>query len=510
MPLNKIRQVISVIFFLLFALLFLDVEPLSVYLADLLPPFQALPALMRAITAPAFLFTAGLMIILLVTLFFGRVYCSFLCPLGALQDFVIAGSRRMSISRQHTFSKPLNILRHAILALTVLAAVAGSLDLVSLLDPYSLAGRFFSQLLQPLLVRIYNLGIVLLKPFDIYWRPQETAWIFPPALAITAGFFLPLCYLAATRGRLYCNALCPVGTFLGLLARKSVFYLAADRQTCLGCARCAKVCKASCLDPQAALIDMSRCVGCGNCLSACPQAVIRYRKRQGQEGAEHWSPARRSLIVGGVAAASSLVLWAANIRSFMPVLSAGAHPPVTPPGSLNTERYTTTCTSCSLCVSVCPTKVLTPSFMDFGPSGLLQPKMNFEKSYCDYECNLCGRVCPTGAILPMKLDEKKLTQIGVAELFKDVCVVHVNHRNCGACGEVCPTHAIRFTDRKNILYPEIDRQYCVGCGACRLACPTTPKSIVVHAHPVHQKAVKYLPPARPAGQKKPSDADFPF
>lgn len=80
--------------------------------------------------------------------------------------------------------------------------------------------------------------------------------------------------------------------------------------------------------------------------------------------------------------------------------------------------------------------------------------------------------------LPILVWRKKLTQIGEAELLKDICVVYVDDRNCGACGEVCPTHAIRFTEKETILYPEIDRQYCIGCGACQLACPTTPRSIV--------------------------------
>ena len=42
---------------------------------------------------------------------------------------------------------------------------------------------------------------------------------------------------------------------------------------------------------------------------------------------------------------------------------------------------------------------------------------------------------------------------------------------CGQCVEVCPTHAIRFVDKENILYPEIDKQYCIGCGACAVTAP---------------------------------------
>jgi len=108
--------------------------------------------------------------------------------------------------------------------------------------------------------------------------------------------------------------------------------------------------------------------------------------------------------------------------------------------------------------------------------------------------------------------KKKLTQIGEARLLEDVCVVFVDHENCGACGEVCPTHAIRFTDKDNILYPEIDKQYCIGCGACQLACPTTPRSIAVHTNPIHKKAEKYISPETPVQQEKTvtTDRDFPF
>jgi NAD-dependent dihydropyrimidine dehydrogenase PreA subunit len=136
--------------------------------------------------------------------------------------------------------------------------------------------------------------------------------------------------------------------------------------------------------------------------------------------------------------------------------------------------------------------------------------MNYSKSFCDYECNVCGRVCPTGAILPLSLEEKKFTQIGTVDLLKEKCVVYVDKNNCGACGEVCPTHTITFIDKGNILYPETDTQYCIGCGACEKACLTTPKSIVVQPNPVHKKAARYIAKTFPVQQKKAPQKDFPF
>lgn len=510
MTLVRIRKVISGIIFVLFVLLFLGPEKWSVFLSDVLTPFQFVPSLVQTATAPSLLFTAGFLFIVLMTLIFGRVYCSFLCPLGTFQDLLIAGSRRLGLASRQSFGRPHNGLRYTLLALTAAAAVIGSLSLVSLLDPYSLAGRFFSHLLQPLVIGAYNLGIAALKPFEVYWYPKQTAFVPLPVLATTAAFFLLMVYLAATRGRLYCNTVCPVGTFLGLMARFSVFQWTVNQKACSECVRCENVCKAGCIDSQNAFVDMSRCIGCLNCLDACSRSAIRYRKRPRRPQAGAWSPSRRGFVLGGIAAAAALLALNAKLRAFIDIRRAQADPPVTPPGSSDRAHFTRACTACSLCVSVCPTQVLTPAFMDFGVSGLMQPKMNYEKSFCDYECSLCSQVCPTGALAPLSLEEKKLTQIGEAELLEDICVVFVDHHNCGACGEVCPTHAIRFVDKKNILYPEIDRQYCIGCGACQLACPTVPRSIVVHANPVHQKAEKYISPELTAGEKKPADNEFPF
>lgn len=507
----KLRKVISGIVFIGFVLLFLGGEKLSVFLAALLPPFQLMPALIRSITQPVALFIAGLMFIILITLIFGRVYCSFLCPLGTLQDILIALAHRIGRKPAYAFSKPQNILRYTVLALTVAALFTGFLSLVNLLDPYSLTGRIFSHFFQPLFVWSYNLGILLLRPLNIFLYPKQTASIPLPDTAIAACFLLTILYLSVKYGRLYCNTLCPVGAFLGLLSRVSIFQLALCKERCSECLRCESVCKAGCINPQTESIDMSRCIGCCNCLDACSTTAINYRPVWRRTRPSSWSPARRGFIFGSFAGTVTLLTaFHREIRNVAGIVLASSAPPVTPPGSLNVERFSKTCTACCLCVAACPTSVLTPSFLDYGPAGLLQPKMNYEKSYCDYECNVCGRVCPTSAITGITLADKKLTQIGEAKLLKVTCVVYVNHNNCGACGEVCPTHAIRFTDRENILYPEIDKQHCIGCGACQLACPTRPRSIVIHPHPVHKKAEKYITPKPTDDDKKPSDKDFPF
>ncbi len=511
MNLIKIRIAVSGAFFIGFILLFAGPECITISLSAILPPLQFVPALIHTLFHPHLVFLAGLILLVAVTLIFGRVYCSFLCPLGTLQDLLSALARKLDLKSDYVFTQPRNVLRYTVLVISTAAISLGFLSLVNLLDPFALSGRFFSHIAQPLLVGIYNLSIMALKPFDIYLYPKQTAFIPLSVLAVTTGFFGLVTYMAVKHGRLYCNTICPVGTFLGLLSRISFLKFVLEQKGCSECIRCEKVCKAACIDPQTASIDMSRCVGCFNCLDACAKTVIVYRKAFRTITQDAWSPARRGFVIGSVAAASGL-LWGFNpaLRAVIGTTSAKTDSPVTPPGSVSVARFTQACTACSLCISACPTSVLTPTFMDYGPAGILQPKMNYATSFCEYECNVCSKVCPTGAIAPISLPEKKLTQIAEARLSEDVCVVFVDHTNCGACGEVCPTHAIRFTDKNNILYPEIDKQYCIGCGACQLACPTTPNSIVIHTHPVHKKAEKYVHPETPVEQGKPADKDFPF
>lgn len=507
----RLRIAVSLFIFTLFLLLFCGPEKISVFLSQTLLPFQFVPALIRIITEPAAIFIAGFVLIILMTAIFGRVYCSFLCPLGALQDFFIALSKKSGWRKTHSFQKPLNVLRYTLLGLTIITAALGSMTLLNLLDPYSLAGRLITQFVLPLFILIYNAAVSLMKFFDIYLFSKDTVHLTIYSILINSGLLVLILILSFRYGRLYCNSLCPVGTFLGLISNVSLFRFVIEKAGCSGCANCETVCKAGCIDTQNAVIDQSRCVTCFNCVSACPQSVVSYRSSIKNTEGEKWSPLRRGFLIGSVAASTYVLsLGSSGIRNILHTTQASSAPPVTPPGSVGLDHFTNSCTACHLCVSACPTRVLTPSFLEYGAAGLLQPKMNYPESYCEYECTICGKVCPTGAIEPLSVDEKKITQIGVVDLLKDKCVVYVNHQNCGACVEVCPTKTITFTDKDNILYPDVDNKYCIGCGACSKACPTTPKSIVVNANPVHKKAVKQAGGGVGIKQKDATPKDFPF
>lgn len=506
----RIRIAVSLFILILFFLLFCGPEKVSVFLSSILPPFQFVPALIRTVTNPAVAFIAGLVLMILLTLIFGRIYCSFLCPLGALQDIFIALSGKISRRKKHSFQKPQNLLRYSVLVIVVMTALTGSMVLVNLLDPYSITGRTLIQFAVPFFTGIYNTASSFMKHFNIYFFSRDAMPLLFAALLLNAGFFLMILFLSFGYGRLYCNTLCPVGTLLGLISRVSFFRFEIDKTECSGCAACAMVCKAGCIDTENNSIDNSRCVSCFNCLDACPQSVIRYRLPV-KSHKPSWSPSRRSVLIGSLAAAgSALLVLNSGLRHLLRTAQVSGVTPVTPPGSVSLSHFTQACSACHLCVSACPTKVITPSLLAYGAAGLMQPKMNYPKSFCDYECNLCGRICPTGAILPLSPEEKKMTQIGTVDLLKERCVVYVDHTNCGACVEVCPTQTITFLNKENILYPVVDNRYCIGCGACSKACPTAPKSIIVRPNSVHKKALKYASAETSGGHKNATPNDFPF
>jgi ferredoxin len=513
----------------LFTALFVGPPVISGILASTLPRTQAVPALLCSIEAGSLAAVVVLAVIALSALVFGRVYCAAWCPLGVLQDAVRYLARRLPPLRRWQ-DRPAKIrrprrrlvIRWAILAASVAVALAGAGGLAAVLEPYSAFGRIVSQVTAPVLHAGLGGLATLLERIDVYALTVPSLPATPLLVLLCAGvYLLVLVAMAVFGSRLYCSTICPVGTCLGLLAQAAPVRIRFDATACSNCGLCIRGCRATCIrsDGGTIEVDQAACVACMDCVAVCPNGGIRYGlpgRAAGAAGpvASSGSAGRRELLAAGSAAALTALVRPLRRFAAAPGPEAAEGGPVSPPGSQSRDHFTQRCTACQLCVSVCPTRVLKPALFEYGAAGVLQPRLSFQDAFCEYDCNRCTAVCPNGALHALSLEAKQRTQLGLARLHKERCIVYCRGEDCGACAEVCPTHAVHTQERDGVLYPEMAQGACIGCGACEFACPEAPKAIEVLASAVHGRAAPpYVPEAPGGASTLPADAQapgFPF
>jgi polyferredoxin len=263
--LKKLRVLVSLAVFCLISLYFLD-------LAGVVPSWVGRLAEVQFV--PAWLSRNAVVLgcIVLATLLFGRVYCSSICPMGAFQDIIIRCSKRKMVYRRNYA-----VLRLVVLAICLVAFCLGFTVVLGVLDPYSAYGRIAVHLFKPLYVWANNGLALVFNHFGNYtFYHSSVAWLGVFSLVVALLSFAIIGVLAWARGRLYCNAICPVGTVLGLASKVSLFKIRLNKDKCVGCGLCEKKCKAACIDAKAKTIDYSRCVNCFNCINVCKGKGISY------------------------------------------------------------------------------------------------------------------------------------------------------------------------------------------------------------------------------------------
>ena len=502
---------------------------------------QFVPALL-SLAAGTLGVALPLIILLLLTLIFGRVYCSFLCPTGILQDIIGRLARpftrrtRRTRTNPHSTStgsstsagyrKPHSILRYIILIATGLLFALGLAWPLALLDPYSLFGKIASQFfgsieifLNNALANVFPNSIPYLK----YTSIATVSFIYGTIALITLILF------SAAHGRLYCNTICPVGTLLGLIGSKSLFQIRIDSNACKHCNACAKNCKSNCIDIKGQKVDTERCVVCFNCLQHCKFGALHYSLRRPAASTSASSAASTSSSTSASSSTASTGATSANAASsapsekvdkglrttlaglaglgtailahkgtgsrFIPIkeyrekhlpenLRASQELGIMPPGAGRLEHFKQNCTGCYACVAACPGDVIKPATFEYGPDGILLPTLKYNGHFCGYECNACSSACPSGALSPLTLKEKKRTAIGKAIYMPGKCIVFQAGTDCGACDEHCPTKAITMVPvpgKSFLYYPKLNRDLCIGCGGCEYICPQKPKAIKVVA-----------------------------
>ena len=498
--LRRIRTILALVVFVLITLLFLDVTGTLHKYFGWLASIQFWPALLA-------LHVGVVALLVVLTLVFGRIYCSVICPLGVMQD-VISRLHGIRKKNRFTYSKEKRWLRYGVLVVFVASALAGVNAVVSLLAPYSSYGRIASSLMKPVYEAGNNVLAAIAEHLDSYAFYSVDVWMKSlPTMIVASVTLVVIAVLAWRGGRTYCNTVCPVGTILSFLARFSWLKVRIDGSKCVNCGLCTKNCKASAIDFKNHKIDYSRCVVCGDCIDKCNKGAISLShslpRRDEQRQASQSFPTggvegagRRSFLLGLAVASTAAALAQekkkvdGGLAAIEDKIAPKRLTPLTPPGSLSAQHFAQHCTACQLCVSTCPNGVLRPST---SLSTFMQPTMSYERGYCRPECTKCGEVCPTGAIKPITRAQKSAMQIGHAVWIKKNCVPLTDGVECGNCARHCPTGAITMVpldpnDEHSLKIPAVNEARCIGCGACENLCPARPFSaIYVEGHEVHRE-----------------------
>lgn len=392
--------------------------------AGLFYPIQVfdvqLTALLQRVLVDFSLFAAVLLAaLLIISLLFGRMYCSMLCPLGLYQEFLmLLFRRRVPVQKNRPY-------KYFLAAVVFGALIGGTAFLVKLIDPYTLFGSAASG-----------------------------AWL-------GLGVLLALAVLVWFRGRLFCSNICPVGVVLGLISKHALKQIYIEKDKCVSCGLCAAKCPTGSIDFKNKTVDNETCIKCFKCLGGCRRGGIHYGSKPSEKIA--FNPARRRLLVSG-AVVAVLALAVKGGIELGKTIAAKVKKVILPAGAGNAEDFANRCLNCNLCVQNCPMKILKKADGDYPAV-----HVDYTNGFCDYDCNRCSAICPSGAIKRLTLAEKQKTQIGLAVINEEVCI------KCGLCVMKCPRQAI---SREDGSFPLVDAGGCIGCGACKAACPVKAITIV--------------------------------
>ncbi len=435
------------------------------------------------------------------TLILGRFFCGWVCPMGALQQWVgymalkkQKMSHKVQRNQPHPWAQQLKYWALLFLLSAAAADLLGHIMSAPFRDPILFASVGGVSLLlwwvlhTTKLIRIKPgtvviLGMVLFLGVLWHWHYPRTHWLstslqtglldpipfihravnmvlLPLAdgplhlTAATARFyqgsgligtlFLVVILLCLRIPRFYCRFICPLGALLALLSRWSVWRMGKSEERCGQCRQCEAHCEGACAPSRT--IHTSECVLCLNCMDQCRHNLMGYHLQPSAAGEVPGPDLNRrhavSAVAAGIIAIPMLRVNGSLAGNWNPQL-------IRPPGALKEEDFLARCIKCGQCMRICPTNVIQPAHLQGGVEGVWTPVLNFRisTSGCQNNCVACSHLCPTAALRPISVDERMgrkafsdagPIRIGMAFIDRGRCLPWAMDTPCIVCQENCP------------------------------------------------------------------------
>jgi ferredoxin len=414
-----------------------------------------------------------------VTLLLGRVFCGWVCPLGAIFDAYGWVLKKFHWKIEGPSPRWFRLKYYLLIAILIFAVLGGVSPLMGF-DP---------------IVLLTRTAAAVLMPFARH--KQEITWHVGGNMGyngyfidfLTLGLFLAIMTGTTKLSRIWCRTACPLGAYLAVSSRHAV--LRRETKNCIQCGICSLHCPTGAIDLRnAEVYNESECIKCFLCSQACPvDANFFTLKSPLPSHTASYSPVsldRRVFL--GTAAATVTMTPVLNLAAGLPKSQKSL---LRPPLSREEHDFLASCIRCGECMKACPTGVLKPAGFEHGLRALWTPVMVPTEGPCLQGCNACSQACPTDAIMKYPIQEKYSYKAGTAIFSTDRCISYTENKFCSECVRACPTDAINF--EKGWEPPPIDGisrgsdtpapkgqkptrpisiniDRCVACGGCEYSC----------------------------------------
>jgi polyferredoxin len=184
-------------------------------------------------------------VFLLASLFLKKAFCSWLCPVGTISEYLWKFGRRI-FRRNFTVPRwldiPLRSLKYLLVGFFLFIVIGMPADALNdfMLSPFGIIADV------KMLNFFRNIGII--------------------GVAVMVSLVL----LSVVIQNFWCRFLCPYGALMGIVATLSPVRIRRDAVACIDCGKCTKACPANLPVDRLIQIQSLECTSCMECVAVCP------------------------------------------------------------------------------------------------------------------------------------------------------------------------------------------------------------------------------------------------